>query len=284
MISNVAPAQNVSGERRVVEGIEVIRREGMSAGPPVVLLHGIGSNADSFEPLMTCLDPNRAALAWNCPGYGGSTPLSVEWPLAQSYSEALARLLDRMEVRRAIIVGHSLGAIIAARFAATNPTRAAGVALISPAVGYRAPPGASLPDGVRARVDELERLGAKAFAASRASGLVHDPDRKPEVTSRVEAAMAAIRLPGYVQAVRMLASAWIFDDVAALQVPTIVICGAHDRVTPPEQSARVAHAVPARASVEKDLVLIAGAGHAVPQERPQQIAERVAGLFIDHAR
>jgi pimeloyl-ACP methyl ester carboxylesterase len=40
--------------------------------------------------------------------------------------------------------------------------------------------------------------------------------------------------------------------------------------------------VPARVSVEKDLILIAGAGHAVPQERPQQIAERIAGVFVDH--
>ena len=55
--------------------------------------------------------------------------------------------------------------------------------------------------------------------------------------------MAAVRLPGYAQAVRMLASAWIFDYAAALQVPTVVICGANDRVTPPDQTKRVAASV-----------------------------------------
>ena len=72
--------------------------------------------------------------------------------------------------------------------------------------------------------------------------------------------MAAVRLPGYGQAAGMLASAWIFDDVAALQAPTVVLCGAHDRITPPEQTQRVADAVPQHVRSESDMVLIADAG------------------------
>jgi pimeloyl-ACP methyl ester carboxylesterase len=285
--ADVAGAPSVAMERHVVErhvvdGIEIIRRGDPAKTVPIVLLHGIGSNAASFEPIMACLDRSRAVIAWDCPGYGRSAPLAVEWPLATGYSDALVRLLDRLAVHRAVVIGHSLGAIIAARFAATNSTRTAAVALISPAVGYRVTPGAPMPDGVRARVDELGRLGPKDFAASRARGLVHEPDRKPEVTGRVEAAMAAVRLPGYTQAARMLASAWIFDDVATLQAPTLVMCGAHDRVTPPEQTGRVAHAVPPHVRVENDAILIADAGHAVPQERPQDVAERISGLINAH--
>lgn len=263
----------------VVNGIEIVRRKGASAGVPVVLLHGIGSNARSFEPLMARFAEDRTLIAWDCPGYGRSAPLAAEWPTAQDYSEVLQRLLDGLKVPRAIVIGHSLGAIIAARFAAANPSRAVGVALISPAVGYRTLPGASLPDGIRARLDELARLGPEAFAASRARALVHKPDRKPEVAARVEAAMAAVRLPSYAQAARMLASAWIFDDVAALQAPTIVICGANDRVTPPDQTKRVADAVPSLVRIGGDLVLITDAGHAVTQERPEEVARRLAGLI-----
>jgi pimeloyl-ACP methyl ester carboxylesterase len=265
--------------RLVVEGIEIVRREGTTNEAPVVLLHGIGSNAGSFEPLMACLGPERTLIAWNCPGYGQSVPLAAEWPLPQSYSEQLARLFDRLNLHRAIVIGHSLGAIIAARFAVMNPGRVAGVALISPAVGYRTLPGSPLPDGVRARVDDFVRLGAKQFAAARAPGLVHQPDRKPDVTAKVEAAMAAVQLPGYAQAVRMLASAWIDDDATVLQVPTVVICGANDRVTPPEQTKRVAAAVPARVRIGSDMILIEDAGHAVTQEQPREVARHLAGLI-----
>jgi pimeloyl-ACP methyl ester carboxylesterase len=274
-----APAGDGAMQRLVVDGIDIVRRAGTADQAPVVLLHGIGSNAGSFEPLIACLARNRAVIAWDCPGYGRSAPLAAEWPLAQNYSEALRLLLDRLNVERAVFVGHSLGAIIAARFAATNLERTAGVALISPAVGYRTPPGTPLPDGARARVDELARLGPKAFAAARARGLVHEADRKPQVTARVEAAMAAVQLRGYVQAARMLASAWIFDDAAALQAPTVVMCGANDRVTTPEQSKRVADAVPPPVRIGGDVVLIADAGHAVTQERPEEVAQHLAGLM-----
>jgi pimeloyl-ACP methyl ester carboxylesterase len=269
----------VSAERLSVDGIEIIRRGSAADAAPVVLLHGIGSNAESFAPFMDCLDSRRTAIAWDCPGYGVSAPLSIEWPRAQDYVDALARLLDRLAVERAVLIGHSLGALVAARFAAANPARTEGLALVSPAVGYRTAPGAAMPDGVRARIDDLERLGPQAFAAARARGLVYEPERKPEVTGRVEAAMAAVRLPGYAQAARMLASAWIYDDVAALEVPTLVMCGAHDRVTPPEQTARVAQAVPSRVRLKNDVVLIADAGHAVMQEWPRAVADGMAGLI-----
>jgi pimeloyl-ACP methyl ester carboxylesterase len=153
------------------------------------------------------------------------------------------------------------------------------VALLSPAVGYRTAPGAAMPDGVRARIDELDQLGPQAFAAKRAGGLVHEPARHPELTAKVEAAMAAVCMPGYGQAARMLASAWIYDDAAALRAPTIVACGAHDRVTPPEQTSRVAQAVPERLRVGDDAVLIADAGHAVPQQQPQAVADLIARLI-----
>src|SRR6478736_734736 len=98
-----APAADGASQRLVVEGIEIVRRRGTTDEAPVVLLRGIGSNAGSFEPLMACLGPSRTLIAWDCPGYGRSLPLAPEWPLPQSYCEALARLLDRLTVHRAVV-------------------------------------------------------------------------------------------------------------------------------------------------------------------------------------
>src|SRR5262249_21430312 len=131
----------------------------------------------------------------------------------------------------------------------------------------------------RTRIEDLERLGPEAFAAVRARGLVHEPERKPEVAARVGAAMAAVRLPGYTQAARMPASGWSFDAAAAPPGPPMVICGAHDRVTPPAQTARVAQAVPSRVRIGNDVVLVADAGHAVMQEYPRAVSDCMAGLI-----
>jgi pimeloyl-ACP methyl ester carboxylesterase len=91
--------------------------------------------------------------------------------------------------------------------------------------------------------------------------------------------MAAVRLPGYAQAARMLGSGKIVDDVAALRSPTLVMCGAHDRVTPPEQTERVVQALPPSVRVAEHAIVIPDAGHAVPQEQPQRIAGILADLF-----
>ena len=56
---------------------------------PVVLLHGIGSHAHSFVPLMQALGGAPSQLAWNAPGYGESKPLTVKWPDASDYAKAL---------------------------------------------------------------------------------------------------------------------------------------------------------------------------------------------------
>src|SRR5690348_9889996 len=102
------------------QGISYLSCE--SSGPmPIVLLHGIGSNASSFEPLMTALDGTYPTLAWDAPGYGDSQPLAPDWPDAADYCAALSRLLAHLAIKRFVLVGHSLGNIVAARYAAETP-------------------------------------------------------------------------------------------------------------------------------------------------------------------
>ena len=110
-----------------------------------MLLHGIGSNAGSFEPLINALPDTLDVIAWNAPGYGNSTPLTTAAPAPRDYARALAGLLDALGLRKIALAGHSLGALFAGSFAALYPERVAGLALLSPALGYRVPPDGVLP-------------------------------------------------------------------------------------------------------------------------------------------
>ncbi len=85
----------------------------------------------------------------------------LDWPDAGDYAAALDRLLAHLEVSRCILVGHSLGTLIAARFALISPRRVAALVLISPALGYGTDKGAALPPAVADRLDELDRLGRR---------------------------------------------------------------------------------------------------------------------------
>jgi pimeloyl-ACP methyl ester carboxylesterase len=255
---------------------------GDDGGMPIVLLHGIGSNAQSFVPLMRAFEGGRWLLAWDAPGYGGSQPLARDWPDASDYATALNRLLTHLDMPRCILVGHSLGALIAARFALAAPRRVAALFLISPALGYGTEKGGALPPAVAARIDELDRLGPEKFAAARAPGLVADAAVRPHVVELVERSMAAVRRPGYDQAARLLAGGRLLDDAAKLDVPTAVIVGAQDRITPPANARRLFDALQASAQ-PRDFREIAGAGHAICQEQPAEIARAITEIAESRA-
>jgi pimeloyl-ACP methyl ester carboxylesterase len=261
-------------------GLCYLAREG-GDGLPLVLLHGIGSNAQSFEPLMQAFDARSPMLAWDAPGYGGSQPLFVDWPDASDYAAALSRLLAWLGTSRCILVGHSLGCLIAARFALVSSRKVAALFLISPALGYGVEKGSALPAGAAARIEELDRLGPEKFAAARAPGLLADPAAHPDVLQGVERAMAAVRRPGYDNAVRMLAGGRLLDDAAKLTAPTAVLVGVHDRTTPPAGCRRAFDALPASSRLAYRE--IADAGHAVCQEQPAEVARAIAEIVASGA-
>jgi len=254
-------------------GVTYLRRVGGVAAAPLVLLHGIGSNAKSFASLMAALPPTVDAVAWNAPGYDASTRLADLSPTPTHYANALLRLLDTLKLDRVSLVGHSLGCLFVARFAAQHPDRVAAVALMSPALGYRVAPGAELPENVQSRIDEIIALGPQAFADKRAARLVHQPTRKPGVLAAVRDAMAAANPAGYTQAVRALGAGDLLADAARIAAPALVAVGADDLITPPA-NARAAHA----AFVAADYREIADAGHALPQEQPEIVADLISRL------
>ncbi|MCB1390616.1 MAG: alpha/beta hydrolase, partial [Rhodobacteraceae bacterium] len=259
--------RHMSGQDHIAAGIGW--REHQGDGPVLVALHGIGSEARAFDPLAALL-PGWRVLAWEAPGYGPSEPLATDWPRAADYAEALARFLDARGLNRVHLLGHSLGTLIGAAFARSCPERVLTLTLASCAQGGGAAAGA-LPPAQQARLDDLARLGGAEFARTRAPRLVFQPEKSRALVARVAEGMAKVKLPGYAQAVRMLATGDLAADCAVLSVPTAVIVGAEDIVTPPAQSERVHAALPAAA--KGFFTLIPGTGHALHQQAPEALAQ-----------
>ncbi len=254
--------------RARIAGTEFLHRPG--PGATLVLLHGIGSNATSWAPMIAELPLCIEVIAWWAPGYGASDPVAPERPAPADYAARLLAMLDALRRDRVVLAGHSLGCLFAGAFAAAHPARVAGLALLSPALGYRVASDAPLPPAVQARIDELAELGPEAFAAKRAGRIAH----RPEAVPAVRAAMAEVRLPGYAQAVHALARGDLLADAARIGPPVVVACGEQDQVTPPEAARRLHAALPAAATLR----LIADCGHALPQEAPAEAAALLAEL------
>jgi pimeloyl-ACP methyl ester carboxylesterase len=249
-------------------------REWPGPGPVAVCLHGIGSRAASWARLAEHL-PGWRVIAWEAPGYGPSAPLPNTAPVASDYAERLRVFLAALGLPRFHLVGHSLGTLIGAAFARHTPERLATLTLASCAQGGGLAPGAPLAAAHQRRIDDLATLGAQEFAAARAPRLIHDAPAHPELVAEVAAAMASVTLPGYAQAVHMLAGADLAGTCALVGVPTAVIVGAEDTVTPPEQSHRAHSALPDPGPFH----LVPGCGHALPLQAP----EALAGLILSQA-
>jgi pimeloyl-ACP methyl ester carboxylesterase len=108
----------------------------VGSGPPLVLLHGIGSAAALFRHQLDGLSAGLRVIAPDAPGYGGSTALRIADPDAGHYANALARWLAALELDRVHLLGHSLGTLVTARFAAEAPQRVITLTLSGVARGH----------------------------------------------------------------------------------------------------------------------------------------------------
>jgi pimeloyl-ACP methyl ester carboxylesterase len=111
------------------------------AGEPVVALHGITANGRSFAALAGALGEDTPLLAPDLRGRAGSAGLPGPYGLA-AHTEDVIALLDHLGRERTVLVGHSMGAFVAALTAARHPDRIAGVVLVDGGVGFAAPGGA----------------------------------------------------------------------------------------------------------------------------------------------
>jgi pimeloyl-ACP methyl ester carboxylesterase len=254
------PAQQIAIARQQV----VSYREAAGANSetlPLVLLHGIGSGAASWVQQFEALGATRRVFAWDAPGYGDSTPVAAASPAASDYSNVLKAWLDALGIARCVLVGHSLGAIIAGAFAAANHECVAGLLLISPAGGY----GAASPN-VRAskrdaRLAMLADLGPAGLAEKRSANMLSS---HADETARHWARwnMSRVVPHGYAQATRLLANADLASDLAAFTGRVAVAVGAEDSITQPVACERLAQI--ARAPFQ----IVPRAGHAGYIEAP----------------
>ncbi|MGB7195154.1 MAG: alpha/beta fold hydrolase [Collimonas pratensis] len=242
-----------------------------AAEKTVVLLHGIGSGAASWLHCALALESDARVIAWNAPGYGASSPLPMAHPSAADYAGRLGQFLQAMEIDKCILVGHSLGAMMASAYMAQGSGRVAQPLLISPAQGYGGDDKC-----VRGREIAQQRL-----AALDDPGIDGMARKSPERMLSPQAGQLArdwvrwntqkLHPAGYTQAVYMLCG----DDIqrylsAVAGLPAAramaVYCGADDIVTTPQESRALAEVF------QLPFQLIEAAGHACHIEQPQAVA------------
>lgn len=242
-------------------------------GPPVLFLHGLGGGSMSWEHQLHGLADRFTVLAWDTPGYGGST---LRDPHVDGYADAAAQLIRALGTTPVAIVGHSMGGVIGARLASRHQDLVSMVVLSSTFSGSGKPPGAPLSDGYQKRIDELHTLDRQEFGAARARAMAAK-NTAPEILANVARVAASIHTQGFIDACTMLDRADNSEILPALQVPVLILEGAGDPIVPRTQGDRLQMLVR-----HAERAVLPRVGHASYMESPGQFNEVVATFLKKH--
>lgn len=260
-----------------MESARDVEREGLAwrergAGEAVLLLHGLGGSRIAWEPQFDGLSDRWRVIAWDMPGYGASAPAGGPLTFA-GLADAVARLLDLLEVDRAHVVGLSFGGMVAQHTALRHPGRVASLALLSssPAFGLDG----TTPEAWRAaRLAPLDEGLSPADFADDVLRAIAGPDIAPEALAGQRAAMQRITSDGLRAAIDCLVTHDTRADLSRIAAPALVLAGALDEETPVAYAQVLAGGIPgARFEV------IEGAGHLLSAEAPGEVNELLAEHF-----
>lgn len=243
------------------------------ASPALVLLHGIGSASASWLHQLQQLGREQLVLAWNAPGYGGSSDLPMAAPAARDYASRMWAWLDVLGVGQVNLVGHSLGALMAAAATRAAPQRVARLVLLAPASGYGAASAGLRDAKLRDRLSLLDTLGPQGIADQRGAAMLSATASADQV-AYIKGVMAQIEPHGYAQAARMLAGGDLAADVATITCPISVASGSADVITPPAGCQAAARAA------RTGWIDLGAVGHACPLEAADAVKRLLATAGI----
>ena len=227
-----------------------------SAYPPVVCVHGAGGSHLDWPAELRRL-PGIRVIVFDLPGHGESEGEGQTDTLGYAY--AVRAVMDVLGLERAVILGHSMGGAVALQMALHMPERVIGLVLI--ATGSKLPVDPALPQRI------LDAPGETVeWILDWAWGILASEDMRRVARTRLLDQQPAVLRADYLAC----QSFDVRDDLDAIEVPTLVIGASDDRMVPPKFSRTLHERIP-----QATLVMVEGAGHMVPLERPQEVSGAV---------
>ena len=220
---------------------------------PIVFVPGLGASCRTMLPTARLMPKERDVFIVDLPSHGESEKPSSPLSLAE-YAAVTAAWLDRLELERAVLVGHSFGSQVLVELAVGRPSALDGLVLISPTVDPRA----------RTTVHQLARLLLDAF-------------REPRDLLRL---LLDDYLKVGVGGMRHLGRIAIRDRVEAklpsIEARTLLVRGARDPLVPERWATQMAMLLP-----QADLAVIPNGTHAVQYQSARVVAQELQGFLTD---
>lgn len=245
--------------------------EGPRDGPVVVFSNSLGTDFRLWDPMLPYLPDGLRLIRYDKRGHGLSScpdgPYAIE-----EHRDDLAGLLDAMEIREAVIVGLSVGGMIAQALGAVRPDLAKGLVLCD--TGHMIGP----PEVWETRIDAISKSGiasiSDAILERWFSARFHL--ERPEELALWRAMLTRTPLEGYLGTCRAIQRADLTEGTRGLAMPSICVVGSEDGATTPALMHSTAELI------GTDCIEIEGAGHLPCVEAPEALAAIISDFLRDN--
>lgn len=244
-------------------GIEILA----GRGPSLMLLHGLGLDRSIWKKMAEDHLRGYRVILPDVSGHGESPALG-EVARIDGMAEDMLRLLDYLEIERAVVGGHSMGGYVALAMACQHGDRLAGLGLITSRAA------ADTPDQRSARyqtIREVETRGSIVLAESLAPRLSHDEDVQKQSFTIIERTNK-IGLMGALQALAERPDRLQF--LSDIRIPTFIVAGAEDQIVPLTEALEMTRLLPNCTYLE-----IPKAGHMPMLETPDILGVGLRGFM-----
>lgn len=241
---------------------------------PLVLLHAFPLNRRMWDPQIGALRGTCRVVAVDLPGFGESSDFSPPQGL-DGMADTVAAVLDALSCRRAILVGLSMGGYVALAFGRRHPERLAGLVLAD----TRASADSELARASRFQmIDRINTEGIGFLADAMLPNFLTPASirESPEIEANIRALIGAASPSGVIAAISAMAARSDSSDLLpGIKVPTLVIVGSADPITPPAEARSMAESIPGAG-----LIVIENASHLSNLERPSEFTRALLEFLI----
>lgn len=235
---------------------------------PILFLHGVGSDKKVWQPQLDHFGLTRRAVAFDYPGYGESE--LIDGATRDDFARSILAAMDSLGIGKAHICGLSLGGIIAIAIHAAAAGRCASLIIADSFAVH--PDGQAIHDR---SVAASKAMTMRELAKAR-SGMLLGSAATADLRAQVIDTMAGINPAAY----RIGAAAvWLADQrdrAAGIAVPTLILVGDEDGITPPTLSEELHGLIP-----RSSLKVIEGAGHLANAEQPEAFNRAIESFLSD---
>lgn len=247
--------------------------EGDPRGAPVVFAHGLGTRLELWEEVVAALPQKFRLIRFDLRGHGGSDAPPAPWSMGALVRDAEA-LMDHLALRDCVFVGHSLGGMIAQALAVKRLDLVRALVLCGTATKI------GTAETWAARAELTRAGGMEAVAAAELQRWFPRFAQKSKPAEVARDMLLSMKEESYLAACGAIAGTDFYATTARLTLPALVLAGANDGATPPDMLRETADLM-----AGADFVLLRGAGHLAPLDRPEDFARELDAFLtrIGHA-